>query len=202
MSAYNIININIRKMKNIIYLFITVCLTSCSEFLTECDPSNFTVENYFTIPMHAGSSVNASYASMRIPMESGFGGGRWMMTEFATVLAATDLAQAVTSYFVRDLNNTSDNGYGLNYWRSYYQGIANANLSIQKVPEIAMDEQEKQKLLGEAHFLRAWYYFNLVRMFGHIPLVTEPVSLQSEDLRPAPAQPEEVRSEERRGGQG
>ncbi len=179
-------------MKNIIYLFITVCLTSCSEFLTESDPSNFTVENYFTKPAHARSSVNAIYASMRDPMESGFGGGTWMMTEFATGLAATDLGQAVNSYFVRDLNNTSDNGYGLTYWRSYYQGIANANLSIQKVPEIAMDEQEKQKLLGEAHFLRAWYYFNLVRMFGHIPLVTEPVSLQSEDLRPAPAQPEEV----------
>ena len=179
-------------MKNIIYILILFGLTGCSEFLSESDPSNFTVENYFTKPAHARSSVNAIYASMREPMNSGFGGGTWMMTEFATGLAATDLGQAVNSYFVRDLNNTSDNDYGLTYWRSYYQGIANANLSIEKVPEIIMDEQEKQQLLGEAHFLRAWYYFNLVRMFGHIPLVTTPVSLQSENLRPAPAEPEQV----------
>src|SRR5690606_34174592 len=192
MSAYNIININIRKMKNIIYLFITVCLTSCSEFLTESDPSNFTVENYFTKPAHARSSVNAIYASMRDPMESGFGGGTWMMTEFATGLAATDLGQAVNSYFVKDLNNTADNGYGQTFWESYYRGIGNANLSILKIPEISMDSEEATRLLGEAHFLRAWYYFELVRMFGHIPLITETINLQSENLRPEQADPEAV----------
>ncbi|WP_236975529.1 RagB/SusD family nutrient uptake outer membrane protein [Membranihabitans maritimus] len=182
-------------MKKLIFLYIIIAmfgLAGCSDFLSESDPSNFTEENYFTKPAHAHSSVNAIYASMREPMNSGFGGGAWMMTEFATGLAATDLGQAVNSYFVRDLNNTSDNGYGLTYWQSYYQGIANANLSIVKVPGITMDDQEKQKLLGEAYFLRAWYYFNLVRMFGNIPLVTSPVSLQSDNLRPSPADVQDV----------
>lgn len=185
------------KNKTKIYLIITLItglfyMSGCTDFLSESDPSNFTVENYFTKPAHAKSSVNAIYASMRDPMNSGFGGAAWMMTEFATGLAATDLGQAVNSYFVKDLNNTSDNGYGLTYWRSYYEGIANANLSIQKIPDIVMNDQEKKKLLGEAYFLRAWYYFNLVRMFGNIPLVTEPVTLQSENLRPSQASPEEV----------
>ncbi|WP_218145311.1 RagB/SusD family nutrient uptake outer membrane protein [Parapedobacter koreensis] len=173
-------------------LSVGVLLTSCSEFLNESDPSNFTVENYFTQPAHARSSVNAIYASMRDPLSSGFGGGAWAMTEFATGLAATDLGQAVNSYFVKDLNNTSDNGYGQTFWASYYRGIGNANLSIAKIPEITMDSEEATRLLGEAHFLRAWYYFELIRMFGHIPLVTEPMSLQSEQLRPAQADPEAV----------
>lgn len=164
----------------------------CSEFLKEADPTNFTVEQYFTKPEHARSSVNAIYASMRDPLSSGFNGGAWMMTEFATGLAATDLGQAANSYFVKDLNNTSDNGYGATYWQSYYRGIANANLSIAKIPEITMDEAEATRLLGEAHFLRAWYYFELIRMFGHIPLVTEPVNLESEQLRPSQAEPEAV----------
>lgn len=170
-------------------------LSGCTEFLTEADPSNFTVENYFTKPAHALSSVNAIYANMRDPLTSGFGGGAWMMTEFATGLAATDLGQAVNSYFVKDLRNTSDNGYGQTYWTSYYKGIANANLSIAKIPGITMEEAEAKRLLGEAHFLRAWYYFHLVRMFGNIPLVTEPVGLQSEQLRPRQATPEEVYSQ-------
>ncbi|WAC12048.1 RagB/SusD family nutrient uptake outer membrane protein [Dyadobacter pollutisoli] len=167
--------------------------TGCSDFLDESDPSNFTVENYFTQPAHARSSVNAIYAPMRDPMNSGFGGGAWMMTEFATGLAATDLGQAVNSYFIKDLRNTSDNGYGQTYWTSYYRGIANANLSIAKVPTVpGLDAAEGKKLLGEAYFLRAWYYFNLVRMFGNIPLVTEPISLESEQLKPSAATPEEV----------
>lgn len=169
-----------------------VAFSGCSGFLDESDPTNFTVENYFTKPEHAVSSVNAIYASMRAPLTSGFGGGAWMMTEFATGLAATDLGQAVDSYFVKDLNNTSDNGYGLSIWSAYYQGIGNANLSIAKIPEITMDSGEADRLLGEAHFLRAWYYFELVRIFGNIPLVTEVVSLQSEQLRPSQASVDEV----------
>lgn len=167
-------------------------VTGCSKFLDESDPSNFSTGSYFTKPEHAKSSVNSIYASMRDPMNSGFGGGAWMMLEFATGLAGTDLGQAVNSYFVKDLTNTADNGYGLTIWTSYYRGIANANASIKYVPNIVMDENQKKRLLGEAYFLRAWYYFNLVQMFGNIPMVTEPVNLQSEQLRPTQAAPEEI----------
>lgn len=166
--------------------------TGCSDFLDESDPSNFTEENYFTQPAHARSSVNAIYTPLRDPMSSGFGGGPWMMPEFATGLAGTDLGQAVNSYFIKDLRNTSDNGYGQTYWTQYYKGIAGANLSLAKIPGITMDATEMKKVLGEAYFLRAFYYFQLVQMFGNIPLVTEPVNLQSDQLRPAAATPEAI----------
>ncbi|MFA7473040.1 MAG: RagB/SusD family nutrient uptake outer membrane protein, partial [Spirosomataceae bacterium] len=91
----------------LLFTFAAATFTSCSDFLEESDPSNFTVENYFTLPAHAEASVNAAYANMRDPLSSGFGGGAWMMTEFATGLAGTDLGQAVNSYYVKDLRNTS-----------------------------------------------------------------------------------------------
>lgn len=186
-------NKNIYRVSFLLGLSLILGLSSaCSDFLDESDPSNFTVENYFTKPEHARSSVNAIYASLRPTMNSGFNGGSWMMTEFATGLAGTDLGQAVDSYYVKDLRNTSDNSYGLAYWGDYYKGVGNANLSIQKIPGIAMDEQEKKLLLGEAYFMRAFYYFHLVRMFGNIPLVVEPVDLQSEQLKPKPADPQAV----------
>lgn len=167
-------------------------VTGCSDFLDESDPSNFTEENYFTQPAHARSSVNAIYTPLREPMSSGFGGGAWMMPEFATGLAGTDLGQAVNSYFIKDLRNTSDNSYGQTYWTQYYKGIAGANLSIARIPGITMDAAEMKRVLGEAYFLRAFYYFQLVQMFGNIPLITAPVNLQSEQLRPTPATPEAV----------
>ncbi|MBS0030625.1 RagB/SusD family nutrient uptake outer membrane protein [Chitinophaga sp. 22321] len=166
--------------------------TGCRKFLDESDPSNYTEDTYFTKPEHARSSVNAIYASLRDPMSGDFNGAAWTMTEFATGQAATDLGQAVNSYFIKDLHNTADNVYGENYWKNYYKGISNANLSLAKIPGIVMDGAEAKRLLGEARFLRAWYYFNLVQMFGNIPLITDPVDLKSEQLRPKQAAPEEI----------
>lgn len=183
---------NIHQYLLYMVLGTSLLYTGCSKFLDETDPSNFSTGSYFTKPEHAKSSVNAIYASMRDPLGSGFGGGAWTMVEFATGLAGTDLGQAVNSYFVKDLTNTADNGYGLTIWTAYYRGIANANTSIKYIPGISMDETQKTRLLGEAYFLRAWYYFNLVRLFGNIPLVTEPVNLESEQLKPAQVSAEEV----------
>lgn len=171
---------------------LSLTLGSCKKFLTESDPSNFIDDQYYTKPEHARSGVNAIYSSLRDPMVSGFGGGAWLMTEFATGQAANDLGQAINSIYVKDLRNTADNGYGLTYWQSYYRGIGNANQAIAKIPGINMDATEAKKLLGEAYFLRAWYYFTLVRLFGNIPLITEPVKLDSEQLRPKQATPEAV----------
>src|SRR5690606_15670231 len=78
------------------------------------------------------------------------------------------------------------------YWTNMYRGIANANLAIARIPEITMDDAAKNKFLGEARFLRALYYYDLVRIFGKIPLITEPVSLDSEKLYPSPASEEEI----------
>lgn len=165
---------------------------ACSDFLEEPDKSNFTVENYFKKPEHAQSAVNAIYESLSDVTGGGFNGAPWMMLEFATGLANTELGQAQNSIFVRNLVNNSDNGYGNTWWVSSYRGIANANLAIAKIPGIEMDEGMKNRLLGEARFLRAWYYYNLVRIFGHIPLITEPVDLGSAELYPSAASAEEV----------
>ena len=166
--------------------------SACSDFLEETDKSNFTTDSYFTKAEHATSAVNAIYESLKTTTGGGFGGAPWMMLEFATGLANTELGQAVNSIFVRNLVNNSDNEYGRVYWVGSYKGIGNANLAIAKIPGINMEESAKQKALGEARFLRAHYYFNLVRIFGKVPLVTEPIDLTSANLYPEQASEEAV----------
>lgn len=61
------------------------------------------------------------------------------------------------------------------YWSDFYQGIARANLVIQKVPTAEMNDSIKKRFVGEAKTLRALYYFELLRMFRNIPLILEPV---------------------------
>jgi len=56
-------------------------------------------------------------------------------------------------------------------WGANYRGITRSNTAIGIIssPDVTLDEAFKNRLLGEAHFLRAYFYFNLVRMFGDIP---------------------------------
>jgi tetratricopeptide (TPR) repeat protein len=52
-----------------------------------------------------------------------------------------------------------------------YVGIRRTNLALENIPNITMDAPLKARYLAEAKFMRAWYYFNLVRTFGDVPLV-------------------------------
>lgn len=161
-----------------------VIVSGCNDFLAQTDPSSFTTDNYYTEPAHAEAAVNSIYADLRGIRGGGFGGATWLMTEFQTGIANTELGQATNSLDIRQLQNTADNGYGETYWDSHYRGIANANEALVNIPDIEMDEAEKNKLLGEARFLRAYYYFNLTRLFGDVPLILEPVGLNSDLLKP------------------
>ena len=186
----------IKAFKIVISVIILNLTTGCTKFLEEPDKSNFTSDTYFTTSTQAESSVNAIYSSLATIYNgsTGFGGGLspWLMLEFATGLANTQLGEAFDNLAVRALTNSADNSEGLIWWNESYKGIANANLSISKIPLIKMDSTIKNRLLGEARFLRAFYYYNLVRIFGKIPLITTPLELKSPDLYPTQASEADV----------
>ena len=72
-------------------------------------------------------------------------------------------------------------------WDAYYTGVGRANRILVQVPEIEMDEGLKNRILGEARFLRATFYFDLVNKWGDVPLITEPPVASIEQPR-APAE--------------
>ena len=167
---------------------------SCSNFLVEKAPSNLTPDNFYTIPDHAEAALAAVYDNLRfIGDGSGIFSSNWQMLEAPTGTSITETAQN------SDLNNL----YGLvydgntqhvvNYWNGLYRVIAQANQLLDKVPGITpMDAAQKTKILGEAKFLRAWAYFNAVRLWGDIPLITKPQTATSEDFLPVRAKQEDV----------
>lgn len=59
------------------------------------------------------------------------------------------------------------------FWNDHYQGITRANILIERLPDVPMDGTLKARYMAETKSLRALYYFNLVRMFGNIPLILE-----------------------------
>src|SRR5690606_9800293 len=56
-------------------------------------------------------------------------------------------------------------------WRSNSQGISRCNQALKNVPLFSISNELKNRLRGEALFLRAFYYFNMVRTFGDVPIV-------------------------------
>ena len=59
-------------------------------------------------------------------------------------------------------------------WGHHWRGVYRANQVITKVPGIEMDTVLRRRYIGEAKFLRAWYYYNLVTIWGNIPLILQP----------------------------
>lgn len=159
---------------------------SCSDFLAEENQSNFTQENYFKTAEQAKTAINALYADLRFVTDGAgtYGESPFMMLEFPTGLLNTEVGQSQFNRDLRTLSTNAENNYFNVWWERSYGAIANANLSIKRIPEIEMNEDQKQRLIGEAKFMRAFHYFNLVRIFGDVPLILEPVDANSEYLYP------------------
>ena len=72
--------------------------------------------------------------------------------------------------------------YFQNFWNFQYRGITRCNVLIQEIGNVDVDEDLAQRLLGEAKFLRAFYYFQLVKNFGGVPIVTSFNELLEPDI--------------------
>ena len=77
---------------------------------------------------------------------------------------------------LKEFKGTATNTISYNRWKEFYQGVFRANLVILNVPGIDMDTELRERIVAEAKFLRAYFYFQLVKTFGGVPLVTHPLS--------------------------
>jgi hypothetical protein len=81
--------------------------------------------------------------------------------------------------FLLDLDNLNFDPGNLAFsdpWGGYYRGINLANVAIQGISGMTIDPALKARLIGENKFLRAYFYFFLVRAFGGVPLITAPLT--------------------------
>lgn len=178
---------NIFKQVSKVFLCITLFVgaAGCSDFLKEEDPSNLTPESFYTTAKHADAAIAAVYADLRfIGGGAGIFSSNWQMLEAPTGTTTTETAQNSDLNNLYSLTYDPNTGHIQNWWRGVYRISANSNLVIENVPKITMDEAQKTRVLGEAHFLRAWAYFYAVRLWGDVPLILKPQSSTSPDFFP------------------
>ncbi|MCU7616424.1 RagB/SusD family nutrient uptake outer membrane protein [Chryseobacterium sp. PBS4-4] len=78
------------------------------------------------------------------------------------------------------------------YWRDYYQGIARANLLLERIPNATMNDQTRKRFIAEAKVLRSLYYFELLRTFKNIPLILKPIKSNDDYYNIPQANPTDV----------
>ena len=169
------------KEKVIKYLFLAagmmVTLGSCDKAFLEIQPKGqFLSANYYADKDQAYSALVGVYDVVR-KNSGGFENMITMMNagsddNYAGGGGETDGAgiQGFSNY---TLNAVIMPG---SFWSDHYQGIFRANTLLAKLSGVTMDATLKARFAAETKALRAFYYFNLVRMFKNVPLILEPLT--------------------------
>ena len=161
-----------------------------SKFLTEVPYDFVGPTNFYKTAGDAVAAVNGVYATMENSTGTNYYGGLFpMLVEFTTEMQTPYLSAGNERSLVDNYNFTPSHNYIYQAWANSYLMINRANGVIDHVPGIQMDTVLRGRIVGEAKFLRALAYFNLVRLFGGVPLEThETTSLDSLNKPRATAQ--------------
>ncbi len=164
--------------KNIAFPILLIILLagafSCEDFLDEAPLSQLTVDQTYNTDDDLEQAVAGIYANL-----SSFGMYRRNRLQYFLELRTDAMTLGTTRRQGERLeaatyNYNAANGFIQSMWDTHYNGINNANVLIEKVPEAnAATEFGRNRALAEAHFLRAFFYFNLVRLWGEVPLILE-----------------------------
>ena len=175
-------------MKKVLYLLIFLLVTtSCKDFLQE-DPASLMVDNnFYKTEADADAAIVAAYDGLN-DQSNIFYRGIYLLAELPTDNA--ECGQGVANANIFALKNytygpVNDRIYVL--YTAVYKAIANANVAINKIPAIPFADAKKNRLIAEARFIRALLYFNMVRLFGDVPLVLNQVTSLDEVNTPRTA---------------
>ena len=152
-------------------------LGSCSDEFLEVDPKGqFLESNYYQNYDQAFAGLVAAYDPV------GWISDNYVAKEMSANIASDDhytgggnssdvLAMQVwTNYPLDPANGPQDR-----LWQRGFQGAFRTNTLLSKLPNAEMNETDRSRFAAEAKFLRAYYYFDLIRLFERIPLITEPI---------------------------
>lgn len=171
--------------RNTIKYFLPLLLAAifgagCKKSFLELAPvSNANVNAVFKTKADFDLAVNAAYATLYTiyaPKGSMSFTGE-LMSDNTTVstLAISGAFTIVDQQAFRDYSVNSTNTGVYIFWVDHYTSLYQVNIVIDKIAGATLDDAYRKQVVAEMKFLRALYYFNLVQLFGDLPLVTKPI---------------------------
>ncbi|ALW84819.1 hypothetical protein AUC43_06795 [Hymenobacter sedentarius] len=152
-------------------------LSGCGKkFLEETPNDQITDANFYKSEQDAIQAVTAAYSELAKGGQYNY--ALWGIGDIGSDISYTGGGgggDGIEQQQLDNFNIPSTNPIINRLWGGSYIGIGRANIVLQKVPLITnINPAIKNRCLGEAEFLRAKYYFDLVRVYGDVPLLTVP----------------------------
>ena len=173
-----------------LYPYLLVCLfsvTSCSEDYLNLTPiDQVSSDVVFTDQGLANAYLNNIIGSLPAGQYNSPGAGYGNNYLLASISdeARSKSGWVPSNSVVRTGNIQPTNMGGLDIWGPAYTAIRNANELLSALPEADFSEAFKTEASASLHFVRGWFYWDLVRRYGAVPVLTEAQTLESENLLP------------------
>ena len=153
----------------------SLTFTSCEDFLTEEVRGQQNLDTYFQSAEEAEAFITGCYQAIT------FGGWWnintvWLLSEMCSDdgwMGNTSQSQSDYISLAHYQGTGQSNGAISNFWQYRYKGILRCNIAVERISQADFsDEEMKNRLVAEARFLRGYFYFELVKNFGGVPLIT------------------------------
>jgi hypothetical protein len=173
-----------KKIKYIIPVLMGLMMMGCSDFL-EVDPVNTQSEaNFFDEPENAILAVTACYDI--IGMTEGPGPDQnWMNHNYEFFwgdMASDDAEKGSTPSDFQEITDLiqwqakAENGVTNALWIKMYDGLSRCNTALNRLEDSPLEDELRERLMGEVYFIRGYWYFYGSRVFGGVPVFTENVT--------------------------
>lgn len=177
-------------MKRILIAGLVFSLYSCStDFLNVYPETNLNESNFYKSDDEIVTLVNGCYTALRDIEKR----PHWIISELKSDVLdqqTSSVAGDFTTARMDEVIAGADNIALTDFWNLSYKGIYNCNKAISVIENGSYtwtNTALQNRSSGEVYFLRALYYFNLVRQFGDVPIVTKPVTgIEAVDIKRSP----------------
>lgn len=177
---------NIVNTLLILLLFLNI--EGCKKFITKAVVGQYPESGFYTTQAQAILAINAAYQPLAFTTSNN--NRLWVFGDVASDDAAKggNPGDQADIEFIDQFNINSTNGNLASIWTLLYDGITRCNIVLNKVPPIQMDKNLQARILAEAKFLRSHYYFELINIFGDVPIVLKPLSPDELQIAQSPVQ--------------
>lgn len=158
-------------MKNLIIPFVLTAalLSGCQKDLEIPNPNAATIDNFWQSEEDAVKGINAVYSTLT--RGASMSRWQWFYMEIRSDMGkstspAVDIVNNMDRFLITDYNY----GNTTALWTDNYIGIFRANQVLDNVPDMEIDEGLRNRVIGEAKFMRAMFYYHLALLFGNVPL--------------------------------
>ena len=151
---------------------LALTMSSCKNYLDEQLLGNYSDGAFFQTQAQAILAINAAYTPLTFSSDRN---RLWVFGDVASDDAAKggDPGDQADIGLIDEFQIFPSNGPVESQWGELYEGIYRCNQVLARVPAINMNEATRNRILGEARFLRALYYFYLVNIYGPVPMLLE-----------------------------